>query len=421
MKKILALTLAAMMSLSLAACGGSEGSSAAEETASTGAASTGAASEAAEEGGDTAASGETIKVGLMVTTTGENAMYGNAVKNGARLYIDQANAAGGINGKQIEVVEYDDKGDSTEAVTNFNRMLDDGITAVIGAVLTGPTIALADETYNINMPQISASATAAGVTVIDPTDPESEVRTNVFRACFIDPFQGEKMAEYASERLGATTAAVIFENGNDYSVGLKDAFVAKCEELGIQVVATEAYSTGDVDFKAQLTNIAGQNPDVVFSPNYYEDDGMIVTQAREVGVTGTFLGGDGWGSVKNYASAEDLEGSVYCSGYAPGSSDAVKQFESDYQAAYGEDIPNMFAPLGYDAAMLMLNAIQAAEEQGLEACTDEYYQAVIDAMSATEGLEGITGTYQFDEQNNPIKSAAIMKLEGGDEVFTELF
>ena len=192
-------------------------------------------------------------------------------------------------------------------------------------------------------------------------------------------------------------------------------------ELGIQVVATEAYSTGDVDFKAQLTNIAGQNPDVVFSPNYYEDDGMIVTQAREVGVTGTFLGGDGWGSVKNYASAEDLEGSVYCSGYAPGSSDAVKQFEADYQAAYGEDIPNMFAPLGYDAAMLMLNAIQAAEEQGLEACTDEYYQAVIDAMSATEGLEGITGTYQFDEKNNPIKSAAIMKLEGGDEVFTELF
>ena len=415
MKKILALTLAAMMSLSLAACGGSEGSSAAEETASTG-----AASEAAEEGGDTAASGETIKVGLMVTTTGENAMYGNAVKNGARLYIDQANAAGGINGKQIEVVEYDDKGDATEAVTNFNRMLDDGITAVIGAVLTGPTIALADETYNINMPQISASATAAGVTVIDPTDPESEVRTNVFRACFIDPFQGEKMAQYASEKLGATSAAVIFQTGSDYSEGVAEAFVAKCKELGITVTSEQGYAAGDVDFKAQLTAIAGEAPDVVFCPNYYQDDGLIVTQARQVGLEATFLGSDGWGGVADYASAEDLEGSVYCSGYAAGTEE-VAQFEADYEAAYGEKVPNMFAPLGYDAAMLMVNALTAAEDAGLEAGTDEYKQAVIDAMAATDGVEGITGAYSFDEQNNPIKSAAIMELVGGAEVFKEMY
>lgn len=157
------------------------------------------------------------------------------------------------------------------------------------------------------------------------------------------------MAQYASEKLGAKTAAVIFETGSDYSVGLKDAFVEKCGELGVEVVAAEGYSKGDVDFKAQMTNIASKNPDVVFSPNYYQDDGMIVTQARAAGVTGTFLGGDGWGSVKDYASAEDLEGSVYCSGYAPGSNDAVKKFEADYEAKYGEAIPNMFAPLGYDA------------------------------------------------------------------------
>ena len=148
---------------------------------------------------------------------------------------------------------------------------------------------------------------------------------------------------------------------------------------------------------------------------------MIVTQARDVGYTGTFLGGDGWGSVKDYASAEDLEGSVYCSGYAPGSSDIVTQFESDYTAAYNEEVPNMFAPLGYDAAMILVAALEQAEEAGLTAGTDEYKQAVIDAMAATEGLVGVTGTYAFDEFNNPIKDAAMIKLEGGQEVFTEMF
>ncbi|MBQ2751029.1 MAG: ABC transporter substrate-binding protein, partial [Oscillospiraceae bacterium] len=183
----------------------------------------------------------------------------------------------------------------------------------------------------------------------------------------------------------------------------------------------QAYSAGDKDFKAQMTTLMGENPDVVFSPNYYEDDAMIVTQAREVGLTATFLGGDGWGSVKNYASAEDLEGSVYCSGYAPASNDTVKKFEADYTAAYSEDVPNMFAPLGYDAAMIMVAALEEAEAAGLTAGTEEYKQAVIDAMKNTDGLEGVTGSYKFDEFNNPIKSAAMIRLEGGEEVFTELF
>lgn len=365
--------------------------------------------------------GDTIKVGLLANTSGENAMYGNAVKNGATLYIDQVNADGGINGKQIEVIAYDEKGDPTEAGTAFNRLVSDGVTAVIGSVLTAPTIAVADLAYEVNMPQITASATAAGVTMLDPEDPDSEIRTNVFRSCFIDPFQGEKMAEYAKEKLGATTAAILYQSGSDYSEGLKDSFVAKCEELGITVTSQQAYAEGDVDFKAQLTAIASGNPDVVFSPNYYEDDAKIVTQARDVGITSTFLGGDGWGSVKKYGSAEDLEGSVYCSGYAPGANDTVKQFEADYQDAYGEDVPNMFAPLGYDAAMILVAALEQAENAGLETGTDEYKQAVIDAMAATKGLEGITGTYEFDEYNNPIKTAAIIKLEDGEEVFTEWF
>ena len=409
-KRILALALAGAMTAGLlTGCGGG---APAESKAP--------AESAAAGSGAPASEGGEILVGVLANTTGDNAVYGNAVQNGVMLYIDQLNEKGGINGKTVKAIAYDEKGDATEAVNAYNRLVDDGITALIGSVLTGATIAVADETYDMNMPQITASATAAGVTMLDPEKADSQIRTNVFRSCFIDPFQGEKMAQYAKDKLSAVTAAVIFETGNDYAEGLKDAFVAKCGELGITVTNEEAYAKGDVDFKAQMTNVAASNPDVVFCPNYYEDSGMIVTQARQVGVTSTFLGGDGWGSIAKYASAEDLEGAVYCSGYAAGTPN-VAQFESAYTAKYNEDVPNMFAPLGYDSAMLMCNALKAAEDAGLEAGTDEYKQAVIDAMKATKGLEGITGTYEFDEYNNPVKSAAMMKLEGGKEVFSEMF
>ncbi len=173
------------------------------------------------------------------------------------------------------------------------------------------------------MPQITASATATGVTVMEDT---GEVRTNVFRACFIDPFQGQKMADYAVEKLGAKTAAIFYETGSDYSEGLKNAFVVEAERMGLEIVDSEAFATGDKDFKAQMTNIASKNPDVVFCPIYYGEAGLAVQAARQAGCTSTFLGGDGFGSVKDYASADELEGTGYCSGYAPGTED-VAQFE----------------------------------------------------------------------------------------------
>lgn len=359
---------------------------------------------------------EKITIAFIGNTTGDYAQYGIPVRNGAMLYIDQLNAKGGINGKQIEVLEYDDKGDGVEAVNSFNLAMDKDITAVIGSVLTGPTISLADATYEVNMPQITASATAAGVTVME----DGSVRANVFRSCFIDPFQGEKMADYGYNKLGAKTAAILYESGSDYSEGLKDAFVAKAAELGLKIVATEAFATGDKDFNAQMTKIAGTNPDVVFMPVYYGEAGLAITQGRQAGLTATVLGGDGFGGIKEYASAEDLEGTVYCSGYAPGT-ESVAQFEADYQETYGEAVPNMFAPLAYDAAMLMCEALAVAEEKGLEAGSDEYKQAVIDALAATAGIEGITGSYTFNETNDPIKSAAMIELQGGEEKFTELY
>ena len=337
------------------------------------------------------------------------------------LYINQLNANGGINGKQVKVLEYDDKGDGVEAVNAYNLACDNGITAVFGATLTGPTIALADATYENNMPQVTASATASGVTMIDPDDPDSEIRQNVFRACFIDPYQGKKMADYAVEKLSAKTAAIFYQTGSDYSEGLMNAFAEEAKAIGLEIVDTEAFAEGDKDFKAQMTNIAAAAPDVVFAPIYYAEAGLAITAARAAGCTATFMGGDGFGSVKNYASADDLEGSVYCSGYAPGT-DSVKQFEEDYKAAYNVDeIPNMFAPLAYDAAMLLCEGLKAAEAQGLTAGTDEYKQAVIDAIKTMDGTEGITGSYAFDEFNNPIKPVAIIELTGGNEVYQEMF
>ena len=371
--------------------------------------------------GNAASGSDTIKIGMQGPYTGSTAVYGLAVQTGARLYIDQLNANGGINGKQVELIYYDNKGEDAEAINAFTRLVDEGITAFIGDVLTGNTLAVVPEANAINMPMITASATAAAVTV---NENDGTVYTNVFRSCFIDPFQGEKMASYAAEKLGVKTAAVIALTGDAYAAGLAEAFVAKCAEVGIEVVAQEGYASGDKDFNAQLTNIMAKNPDVVFCPNYYEDDGMIVTQARALGLTATFLGGDGWSSVADYASAEDLEGSLYCSGYAPGSTDAVKAFEAAYEEKYGEPVPNMFAPLAYDAAMVLCAAIAKAEETGAKPGSDEYKQAIIDAIR-TEGpsVEGITSAngYSFDENNNPIKDANIMEVVGGVETFKEIF
>ena len=406
MSKTLAVVLALVLCVGLfAGCGGTTASTSTTTTTQTGT--------------QTAESGE-ITIAFIGNTTGDYAQYGIPVRNAVVMYVEQLNANGGINGKTVKLLEYDDKGDGIESVNAYNLAKDQGITAIVGSVLTGATIALADATVEDNMPQITATATAAGVTQIDPENPDSGIRANVFRACFIDPFQGEKMADYAANKLGAKTAAILFESGSDYSEGLKDSFVAKAAELGLEVVATEAFATGDKDFNAQMTKIAGLNPDVVFLPIYYGEAGLAITQGRQAGLTSTFLGGDGFGGIKDYATAEDLEGTVYCSGYAPGT-DSVAQFEADYEAKYGEPVPNMFAPLAYDAAMLLCKALKAADDAGLAAGSDEFKAAVIADLKGNDGTVGITGSYSFDEFNNPIKSAAMIVVKDGAEVFSELY
>ncbi|MEG1917854.1 MAG: ABC transporter substrate-binding protein [Oscillospiraceae bacterium] len=378
----------------------------------------GGGGEAAKEDGGT----ETLKVGMTGCYTGEYAQYGLAVQNGANLYFEKVNAAGGINGKLLEVISYDNKASDADAVNAFTRLVDEGITAYLGDVLTSNTQAVVGEAFPINMPMITPSATAEAVTY----DAEGDtVYTNVFRTCFIDPFQGQKMAQYAKEVLSAKTAAVIFETGNDYAVGLKDAFLTECAAQGITAVEEQGYAKGDMDFKSQMTTIASKNPDVVFCPNYYENDGMIVTQARQAGLKATFLGGDGWGGVAKYASAADLEGSVYCSAYASGSSEEITAFETAYVEAYGKDAPlNMFAATAYDAAVVLCNALTKAETTGEKPGSDAYKQAVIDAIRDQSAAldDCITSAgYTFDAHNNPVKDAVLIKLVGGAEVFDRLF
>ena len=248
----------------LTACGGS--SSTAASTASA------AGSTAA------AASGDTIKVGVMGPLSGNVSVYGQAVVNGATLYLKQVNANGGINGKQIEILTEDEQGDATQAVNCFTKMVDEGMTALIGDVTTTPTLAVAAESADYNMPMVTASATAEAVTYDAETD---TVNANVFRATFTDPFQGIKMADYAYQKLGYTKAAVIFKKGADYNEGLAENFVNEFESLGGTIVDQESYSEGDVDFKTQLTTILGKAPETVFCPNYYRGSGPDPVSGRE--------------------------------------------------------------------------------------------------------------------------------------------
>ena len=368
----------------LTACGGSSSTAASTSTA-------------ASAAGSTAASGDTIKVGVMGPLSGNVSVYGQAVVNGATLYLKQVNANGGINGKQIEILTEDEQGDATQAVNCFTKMVDEGMTALIGDVTTTPTLAVVAESADYNMPMVTASATAEAVTYDAETD---TVNANVFRATFTDPFQ-----------------AVIYKKGADYNEGLAENFVNEFESLGGTIVDQESYSEGDVDFKTQLTTILGKDPETVFCPNYYEEVGQILSQAESVGLTVPFLGGDGWDGLEGYASNDQLKDTYFCANYAKGSN---SEFEDAYKAEYGEEYPNGFSPLGYDAAKTIVYGLQAAEDAGLEAGTDDYKQAVIDAI-ASGTIDGITGTFTFDEHHDPVKQTAILTYVDGKPVLKEMF
>ena len=378
MKKKLVTTLLGA-SLLLAACGGEK---AAEKPAT--------------------AEAETIKIGAIGPLTGSVAIYGISATNGLKLAVDEINANGGILGKQIELNLLDEKGDSTEAVNAYNKLVDWGMVALIGDITSKPSVAVAEVAAQDGIPMITPTGTQLNIT---------EAGSNIFRVCFTDPYQGEVLAKYTKDKLGAKTVAIISNNSSDYSDGVANAFAKEAEAQGIQVVAREGYSDGDKDFKAQLTKIAQQNPDVLFVPDYYEQDGLIAIQAREVGIKSVIVGPDGWDGVvktvdpSSYAAIEDV---FFANHYSTkDSSEKVQNFIKNYKEKYNDE-PSAFSALSYDAAYILKAAIEKA------GTTDK--EAVAKAIKELE-FEGITGHLTFDEKNNPVKSITIIKIVNGDYTF----
>lgn len=357
---------------------------------------------------------DTIKIGNIAPETGDVAVYGLAVLNGVQLYVNERNAAGGINGKQIELIHYDDKGDATEAMNAYNKLIySDEVDALIGPVTSTPTFGVAEASVYDNVPAISATATHPDVT---------SYGDNFFRACFEDPFQGGTICAFAAKELEAKTAAIIFNNGDSYSIGLKDAFIARAAEENLEIVACESYGTTDVDFKAQLTNILTANPDVLFLPDYYNTVYIICSQARDLGYTGTFLGADGADGLLEIdgADATVLEGMYFPNHYSTQSdSELTQAFIKAYTDEYGV-APNSFAALAYDAAKILCTAIENAENDGATINGEESYQAIIDAMFATD-IVGATGPITFDENNNPIKEVCIIQITGGEYILWGIY
>ena len=351
-----------------------------------------------------AASAESVKVGLIAPLTGEVAVYGNAVKEAVQLYIDDFNAAD--HPFDINLIIYDDKGDPTEAMNAYNKLVyQDDIAVLLGPVTSSPTFGVAEASVDDGIPALTPTATHPDVTTYGD---------NFFRACFEDPFQGGSMAKFASSELKATTAAIIYNNADTYSIGLRDAFMKTAEEVGLTVTTTEAYGASDIDFRAQLTNIIKTNPDVLFIPSYYNVTYMICSQARELGYTGTFLGVDGTDGVLAIEGADVsvFDGMYFANHYSADSDSQVTQaFIKEYTDKYG-GTPNALAALGYDGAMIVCDALERVNNDGVKIDGESSYEAIIEALRATE-VDGVTGHITFDENNNPIKTLSIIQIKDG--------
>lgn len=341
---------------------------------------------------------DTIKIGGLAPLTGPYAVYGFSVKNGADLYIDQLNAAGGINGTPVELIWEDHAANDTQAQKIYFDHLDAGCVAILGDVLTAQCRVVAALAAEDGIPMVTSSGTAFDI---------NEGKPNVFRTCFIDDFQGTVMANFAAEQ-GYQNVAILYGADSAYSIGLVSAFEEQAAVRGLNVVAKEAASFSDIDFKAQLTNIKAAAPDAVFLPFYGSEASLILTQAKEVGLETIYMGADGISDIVDKITDKSLLTSMtYADHFAFDSDDAaVVKFIEDYTNKYGEAPTVSFSATGYDAALVICEAIKNANSME--------YDAITEAIKNIS-VEGVSGVISFDENNNPIKSAFVMTFdaEGG--------
>ncbi|MDI9421308.1 MAG: ABC transporter substrate-binding protein [Bacillota bacterium] len=347
---------------------------------------------------------EALKVGLITPLTGSVSTFGISVRNAVVMGVEQINEAGGINGRPIELIIYDDKGDATEAANSVRRLIDrDQVVLVIGPVITPCVLAAAPIAQGAGIPLMTPTGTGDTITSIGDM---------IFRAAYKDSFQGETMARFAWEKMGLKKVAVIYDVANDYSTGVMNAFRQKYQELGGEIVSLESYSTNDNDFSAQLTSIYVRKPEAVFIPDYYSAAGPIIMQARQLGIEVPLLGIDGWDSPELALLAGGYEeGGYFVNHYSTDDQTASTQaFIAAYEAQFGIK-PDALAALGYDGILIVKAALEAADS------TDP--EAIRDALGTVTDIQGATGTINMDPEGTPVKSVVIIQIQNGQNVLVD--
>jgi branched-chain amino acid transport system substrate-binding protein len=343
-----------------------------------------------------------IVVGEYGSLTGGQATFGTSTHNGIMLAMDEVNAGGGANGRKVRVITEDDQSKAEEAANTVTKLINqNNVIAVLGEVASSSSLAAAPICQQAKIPMITPSSTNERVT---------EVGDYIFRMCFIDPYQGEAMANYLSRQLGMKKAAVLIDVKSDYSTGLAANFERVFVANGGRIVGKQSYAQGDSDFRSQLTTLKGAGPEVIFVPGYYNDIGQIAIQARDLGMTQPLAGGDGWESPKLIEiGGKALEGSFYSNHYhVDDPSPAVREFVNKYQERFGAK-PDSLAALGYDAAMVLIDAIKRA------GTTDG--PKLREAIAATKNFTGVTGNITLGPDRNPIgKKLVILEVKNGTTV-----
>ena len=343
--------------------------------------------------------GEPIKIAILSPLSGAVPTFGVSNRDGALLAIKEWNAKGGVLGRPVEAIVEDSQCSADPAVNAANKVIgQDGVKFIVGEVCSSASIPVSEITEEKGVVQISGTSTNPQVTLnLDGTTKEF-----VFRACFIYPFQGLVGAAFALKQ-GYKTAFIMYDQGNDYVLGLAENFEKAFTEVGGTIVGKESYTGTDTDFSATLTKVAEANPDVLYVPDYYNIINLVGAQAKEKGVTAVMMGGDGWDSADLDLAAAD--GGFYTNHYSPEDTrPIVVDWVANYQAEYGA-VPDALATLAYDATNLLLNAIETAG-------TADDTAAVAAALAASE-WEGVSGKITFDAQHNPIKAAVVLQVKDG--------
>ncbi|OIK16027.1 ethanolamine utilization protein EutJ [Bacillus sp. MUM 116] len=367
----------------------------------------GCSSSTSTGGNASSSDSKTIKIGANLELSGGVASYGQSIKEGVDLAISEINKKG-IDGKKLELVSVDNKSDAAEATNGAIKLItQDKVSAVIGAATSTDTLAQVQIANDNKVPILTPTGTNPTVTVKD-----GKLNDYVFRTCFIDPFQGTVAANFASNELKVKKAAVLIDNSSDYAKGLAASFKDFFKKNGGSVVSQEAYVAKDTDFHATLTRIKAANPDFVFIPGYYEEVGLIVKQAREIGLNVPMMGADGWDSPKlvEIAGAKALNNTYITNHYSSGDKDAkVQEFVKAFKAKYNDKTPDAFNALGYDSAYLIADAIKRAGSGDS--------QKIQKALAETTDLSLVTGSMKLDKNHDPIKSAVILEYKDGKQVF----